>query len=412
MKRCVLDNGINLLYQYRPGKITSLCIGFNAGALEEGTQFDLGTAHALEHVISKGTKIRNEKQINDEFDSIFGFENAMTNYPYTIYYGTCFSADFKRAVELYSDVLLNPVFPKMGFKEEMDIILQELRDWEDDVYQHCEDTLFKNSFNGRRIRELIIGNRSSVGAITLEEIKKFYDTFYSPENCAMCFCSSLDFDNIVTVINKYFGKWRKEFIKGGRDKTPLYEKNNTGVFVEKMPGIIGAKIQYVFDIHNLNYREFKALSLFNTAFGQGTSSMLFSKIRTEEGIAYDVGSSIKDERGIKLFSIKMSTLPENVDRALDIIDDMINELKNSRGYFSSDKIKKLSSSLKLKKEIKREKSIEFCKEVIEWELMYNRFNDHCNSYEAEQLDEIQEDNIIETIKKVIKDPSIQILKAP
>ncbi|MHC6179260.1 M16 family metallopeptidase [Clostridium sp. JNZ X4-2] len=411
MKECMLDNGIKLLYQYRPGKITSLCIGFNAGALEEGTQFNMGTAHALEHVISKGTKIRNEKQINDEFDSIFGFENAMTNYPYTIYYGTCFSADCKRAVELYSDVLLNPVFPKMGFKEEMDIILQELRDWEDDIYQHCEDTLFKNSFNGRRIRELIIGNKSSIGAITLEEIKRFYNTFYFPENCTVCFCSSLDFDSIAALVKKYFGKWEKNSIKGVEDKTPLYEENNAAVFVEEMTGIIGAKIQYIFDIHNLNYREFKALSLFNTAFGQGTGSMLFSKIRTEEGIAYDVGSSIRDERGIKLFSIKMSTLPENVDRALYIIDDMINKLKNSTGYFSSDKIKKLSSSLKLKKEIKREKSIEFCKEVVEWELMYNRFNDHCNSYETEQLDEIQEDDIIETIKKVIKDPSVQILKS-
>ncbi|PRR85217.1 M16 family metallopeptidase [Clostridium luticellarii] len=412
MRKYVLDNGMKLLYEYRPGRITSMCIGFNAGALEEGAEFDFGTAHALEHVICKGTRHRDENEINAEFDSIFGFENAMTNYPYTIYYGTCFSSDLKRAVELYSDVILNPVFPGAGFREEMNIILQEHRDWEDDAYQHCEDTLFRNSFKNRRIKELIIGNESSLEAITLEKIKKFYNTFYFPQNCTLCFCSSLDFDCIVSIIDEYFGNWIKDPVKNYTVKVPSYEKNKPGIFVEKMPGITGARIQYIFDIHALNLRQFKAFTLFNSFFGQGTSSMMFDRIRTEKGIAYDLGSSIQDERGVKLFSIKMSTSSQNIDKALHITDNIIDELKNSTGYFTGEKIKSIGTGLELKKEIRRERSVEYCKETVEWELMHGRFNDHCNAYEVEQLDEIEEEDIIEVINKVMKEPSIQILRAP
>ena len=206
-----------LLYEYRPGKLSSICIGFNVGALEEGEYFSKGTAHALEHVISKGTENRDENDINMQLDSIFGFENAMTNYPYTIYYGTCFSEDLYRGIELYSDIILNSSFKERGFKEEMNIIFQELKEWKDDSYQHCEDLLFKNSFKLRRIRETIIGNDQSIKNITLDEIKIFYHKFYVPENCVICVCSSLEFNYVCDLVGRYFGHWKRSYKKTLKD---------------------------------------------------------------------------------------------------------------------------------------------------------------------------------------------------
>lgn len=151
MNKYILSNGIRFIYDYRPGNITSFCIGFEAGALmEEG--FKLGTAHAVEHVIFKGTKNRSEYEINKLFDEIFGFNNAMTNYPYCIYYGTTLSSDFERGIELYSDIILNPKFSNEGFEEEINIICEELKKWNDDIEQYCEDRLFYNSFKKEELK--------------------------------------------------------------------------------------------------------------------------------------------------------------------------------------------------------------------------------------------------------------------
>ena len=49
-------------------------------------------------------------------DRIFGFSNAMTNYPYVIYYGSVNSVDFLNGFELYSDILLNPAFQGKDLK--------------------------------------------------------------------------------------------------------------------------------------------------------------------------------------------------------------------------------------------------------------------------------------------------------
>lgn len=409
MEKVTLRNGVKLLYEYRPGQISSVCIGFNAGALEEGESFCKGTAHALEHVISKGTKKRNENDINNQFDRFFGFENAMTNYPYTIYYGTCLSQDLHEGIELYSDVILNATFPKKGFEEEMNIIFQELKEWKDNAYQYCEDLLFENSFRLRRIRETIIGNECSIKNITLDEIKRFYCKFYIPENCVICICSSLQFDYIHNLIENYFGYWKtdyeKDTIKFHEDLNILYEKNKKGIFVEKVSGIKGVKIQYIFDISHLNFREREVLKVFNAIFGQGAGSVLFNQIRTCDGLAYEVGSNIKEERGVKLFSIKIGTSLENIDKVIYIVNSVIDKFRYCNMSFGDEEISYKIKNVKLKDEIKKEKSVEFCKINVIEELM----NDNILVQKG-QMFEIKSEHINDIVDKFMYNPSIQILR--
>ena len=209
MKSYILDNGIRLFYQQREGAITSFCIGFKAGALEE-EDYHLGTAHVVEHMVFKGTTKRTEKEINSDIDRLFGFSNAMTNYPYVIYYGSVNSVDFDDAFELYTDILLNPTFSREGFQEEMKVIKEELRDWKEDLSQSCEDNLLANAFKKRRIKELIIGSEESLENISLEEVKSFYYEHYFPENCVITIVTSLEADYVYNEINNLFGTWRRE----------------------------------------------------------------------------------------------------------------------------------------------------------------------------------------------------------
>ncbi|WP_446897267.1 M16 family metallopeptidase [Clostridium sp. LBM24168] len=406
MEYCILKNGMKLIYEHRKGEITSLCIGFNAGALDETDRFNFGTAHALEHMISKGTKHRSENDINNTFDSIFGFENAMTNYPYTIYYGSCLNQDVEKAIELYSDILLNPLFPENGFAGEMDIISEELREWRGDPYQSCEDVLFMNSFKKRRIRETIIGSEYSVKNIGLKDIIDFYNCFYAPDNCVISFSSSLDFKHILHLVEYYFQEFEnKTSLPINRGN--LYEKNLPGIYKSSTNNTCGAKIQYIFDISDLNFREFKALMLFNCAFGEGTSSFLFDGIRTKDAAAYEIGSHIKGETGIKLLSISMGTSVEKIDKSIYSINSIIDRIKNDENHFGSSIMKDLSRRIKIKRELKVERSVQLCKELTTYELMYGSFKKFYE--EAENLDTISKKEIYLVIDKVMNNPSIQIL---
>ena len=167
MKEFILDNGMKLIYENRPSMLTSVSIGLEAGASVE--DWLLGLAHATEHMIFKGTETRSEKTINEELSKIFGFSNAMTNFPYVIYYGTLLGEDLYKGLDIFSDILLNPSFPIEGFKEEMDSIKEELNEWDEELQQFCEDKLLIHSFNKNRLKYPIIGRIEDLNRITLED---------------------------------------------------------------------------------------------------------------------------------------------------------------------------------------------------------------------------------------------------
>ena len=82
----LLDNGLKLIYKKGNSELSSIAISLDAGATRDGKV--LGVAHVTEHMVYKGTEIRSEQQINEELSKVFGFQNAMTNYPYVVFYGT------------------------------------------------------------------------------------------------------------------------------------------------------------------------------------------------------------------------------------------------------------------------------------------------------------------------------------
>ena len=407
MKDIKLNNGTKLIYKKIEGHITSFCIGFDGGAIRENG-FPYGTAHVVEHMVFKETKNRKEQEINLLCDEIFGFQNAMTNYPYVIYYGTTLSEEFHRGIEVFLDIVLNATFPKKGFREEMDIIKQELKDWKDDKDQYCEDELFYNAFEKRRIKELIIGNENSLNSVTLEDVKSFYNKFYKLNNMTISVVSSLGFGEMEEVVERYLIKKEEKTNIEKIHKEYLYELNNSGTFVKMKQGIEASKIQYAYPIHMLDDMEIKALNIFNFYFGEGTSGILYNTIRTENSLAYDISSFIKNEKGIKLFCIQLSVHKDNVNKAIRIINKALEEIKNNKSYFTDEKIKKAIKGIRLKQELRCERSIQLAKDLTINQIMWSSYKSLYE--EVENLENIKSEEINKVINKVLNFPSIQIVK--
>lgn len=410
MERIILKNGMKLLYKKAENNLTSFTIGFNAGANQEGTE-NLGVAHVVEHMLFKGTTSRNEYEINKLCDETFGFCNAMTNYPYVVYYGTTLDEDFEKGFEIYSDILLNPSFPMIGFKEEIEVICEELKEWKDDLYQFCEDSMLYNGFDKRRIKNLIIGTEESIRSITMKQIEDFYHRYYTADNCVVSVISSMSLKQVSDIVEKYLIGFNvrlaseNEFLENKPKE--LYEENKPGTYFQHRNDIQGAKIQYCFPIHALSSREISALKLFNLVFGEGTSSILYDEIRTKRGLVYDISSKIKNETGIKLFTITLGTSHENVNKAIEIINNEIEKVKELKNYFHKQCILKLCKSYKLRRMLAMEKSIQVSVSLCTYEIMQG---DGFEIFtEFKQMESILEEEVMKVVNKVLESPTIQVL---
>lgn len=366
----ILKNGIKLIYRPGINNLTSISIGLEAGAFSEGEQY--GVAHAVEHMVYKGTKSKTEDDINKKLSSIFGFQNAMTNYPYVIYYGTLLDEDFEQGVELFSDILINPALDEAGFYEEMEIIKQELNEWDADLEQFAEDKLFYNTFNNR-LKHPIIGTYDALNKITLGDIKEFYKKNYIPSNACIVVVSKLSFNIIKNIIEKYFLKW-----DNNKKYEALNENNellNNQINYVRRDGINVSRVQMIFSLSQINEEELDNFKVFNEYFGEGVNSLLFNELRTKMAIVYDVLTEISYEKGIRLYKINFTTASkENAKKALKRVIELIKDINQNKYIFDEDMIKSLAKIKKLKELLYQEKSINIAKKLSTEAVMNIKFS--------------------------------------
>lgn len=399
-----LKNKIKLIYKKTTSNLTSISISIDAGACKENEL--LGVAHATEHMVYKGTKDRTEEKINKDLSKIFGFQNAMTNFPYVIYYGTLLNEDFESGIEIFSDIILNPIFPSEGFEEEKKVIIEELKEWDEELDQFCEDKLFINSFNKRRIKYPIIGRSKDLEKIKLEDIKKFYKENYSPYKTSIAVVSSLEFETVKNVIERYFETWENSSYEENDEKI-TYDKDNFGVYTDKREGINTCKVQIIFPIDKLNYDEIKALRIFNEYFGEGVNSLLFDTLRTKNGLVYDILTKISFEKYIKLYKITYSTSKENLDKSLELISNCIERIDEFEKVTSDEDIRDFIKSMKLRRWFREEQNIILAKELSTYDTMFGDYKLY--SEEFSNLGNIDKRYILNVAKKVLKDKSIEII---
>ena len=121
-----LANGFRIVTEKMPGlRSASIGIWVTAGGRNERIEQN-GIAHFLEHMAFKGTKTRSSLQIAEEIEDVGGYINAYTSREVTAYYARVLGGDVPLALDVISDILLNPVFDEDEIEVERGVILQEI----------------------------------------------------------------------------------------------------------------------------------------------------------------------------------------------------------------------------------------------------------------------------------------------
>ena len=404
MKEYILDNGLKLIYKKSNSQLTSICIALDAGAARDGER--LGVAHVTEHMVYKGTRTRTEKQINGELSNVFGFQNAMTNYPYVVFYGTLLSEDLHKGLDLFSDILLAPVFTEEGFKEEMEVIKQELKEWDEELEQYTEDKLYYNCMENRRLKYPIIGTTESLNNMRIEDVIHFFNNYYCANNTTVTIISDLEFEAVRDMIEENFENWRNEKLPNNKEEN----KNETiksGIFIDKKEDIKSAKVQIIFPINELNKLEIKALRVFNQYFGEGVNSILFDTLRTKHSLVYDVLTRVANEEYIKVYKITYSTAHENVDKSIEIIQELIKSVDEYRNILKKNDVESLIKSFRLKRLFADEQSVRLAMQIATYDTMFGDGLLYID--ESEDLSKIPVSFIIDTAIKVFRKMTIQVI---
>lgn len=220
-----LKNGMQLIVQPDRRAPTAVhMVWVRVGSMDEvdGTS---GVAHALEHMMFKGTKTLPPGEFSRRVAALGGRENAFTSRDYTGYYQQIPSNRLEDVMKLESDRFANNHWPDEEFKKEIEVVKEERRlRTEDQPRAVLAEQLFAATFNASPYRRPIVGWMSDLDAMTPEDVRAFHRQWYTPTNAAVVVAGDVDVAQVRALAEKYYGSLPVHALPARKPRTEPEQK--------------------------------------------------------------------------------------------------------------------------------------------------------------------------------------------
>jgi zinc protease len=203
----MLENGMKIIVKEDHRAPTAAhMVWYRIGSMDElnGTT---GVAHALEHMMFKGTTSLKPGEFSSRVAALGGRENAFTSKDYTGYYQQIEKSRLEAVMALEADRMANLVFDKDEFSKEIKVVMEERRlRTEDQASARVYEALNAAAFVAHPYHHPIVGWMDDLEHMTVEDAKAWHDRFYAPNNATMVVTGDVDAQQVRTLAEKYFGK--------------------------------------------------------------------------------------------------------------------------------------------------------------------------------------------------------------
>ena len=224
-KQKTLANGLDVIAEVNPNSYAA-SVGFfvRTGARDESDEIS-GVSHFLEHMVFKGTPRRSAADVNRQLDEMGGVSNAFTTEEATVFYISVLPELQTRAVDLLADIL-RPSLREDDFNTEKNVILEEIKMYEDQPPFGIDEKCRGLFFDGHPLSRSVLGTRESVGRMTAAQMRAYFESRYSPGNIVVAASGSVDFERFVAEVESRCGPWRPQPVtrqtfrptgRGGKD---------------------------------------------------------------------------------------------------------------------------------------------------------------------------------------------------
>ena len=406
VKKHYLDNGLEILTIKKDTQIASINLGVKVGSIYESLE-EKGISHFIEHMLFKGTNKRNNEELNDELEALGGEYNAYTDYNSTVYTISCLSEELENACILLGDMITSSNFPEEEIERERGVILAEMRTSKDDI----EDLSFKRvnevAFNSSPLRYDVTGLEEVVKGFKRDDIKRFYNKYYTPKNSLITMVSSMEHEEAKELISREFSNWQGE----EEVEHPVISEDNIPLKkVSYKNDMEQSTIVYLYTFYHLDKNDELALRILNHRLGESSNSLLFREVREKKGLAYDIYTHLDMTKNVKTLYIYTAVSDEDVEEAIRAIDETLNNIVNGKveiGHKDLAIMKKVHKTAVIST---LEDSAELCNYILHQELEGEDIYEFVKDMEG--LNNLNRDKIYKVSKLVLKDPTIHILTSP
>jgi zinc protease len=201
-----LPNGLKVLVKEdRRAPTVVHLIAYRAGSVDE-VNGRTGVAHALEHMMFKGTRTVPSGEFSRRVAAMGGRENAFTTRDYTGYFQQIPSARLSEVMALEADRMTNLVLSAEAFATEREVVIEERRlRTEDRARSRVFEQLMALALTASPYRQPVIGWMSDLQSMTVADLEDWYRTWYAPGNATLVVVGDVSAPEVFALAERHYG---------------------------------------------------------------------------------------------------------------------------------------------------------------------------------------------------------------
>ena len=309
-----LPGGPRLAHAHLPeSECAALSFYIPVGSRDETGNIPAGLAHFSEHMAFKGTKTRSAKELTLAIESGGGQANAGTSEDHTVYEAQGEAELMPVLIEVLADMVWNSTFPKHEIDLERDVIGEEITMIRESPSDHITDLLASALWPDHPLGQSISGSLESIEGITRSGLRNFAKEHHFREDIVIATAGPMRSDEILGAL--------LPLLPNNFHKPPLrlgYTPSPTREIIDTRPT---DQLQLALAWHTpgRHAEERHALRLLSLILGESSSSRLFTELREERGLCYQIGSETSLFHETGALQIIAGLDPDSRDESLKTI---------------------------------------------------------------------------------------------
>jgi len=318
----VLPNGLKVIVvENHEQPIVYISFVVKSGATYDGEL--PGLASVTAELLTKGTKTRSATQIAEEIDFVGGSLNANASWDATNVSVLVLKKYLGVGIDILQDVVLNPTFPDEELERVRTQRLASIKQSKADAGYLARVRFAKELFANHPYANEIGGNEESIQKIKRDDIVKFYQKHFIPNNSFIIFAGDITPAEAVPLVERYFSKWAKGE-NPHRKFQAVSDVSQTKVVIVDKPGAVQSAIRVGHLGIDRKNKDYVKIYTLNTLLGGYFNSRINMNLRETHGYTYGASSSFDSRIYPGPFIVSADVRNEVTDSS---VAEIIKELK-------------------------------------------------------------------------------------
>jgi predicted Zn-dependent peptidase len=300
----------------------SVGVWISSGSRRE-TPEQNGISHFIEHMLFKGTANRSAEAIARSVDSIGGNLDAFTAKEMVCFNTKVLDEHLPVAMDVLSDLVLNPVFRTEDIEKEKGVILEEIKMDADSPDYLVHEIFSSNFWKDHSLGKPILGTRETVKRFNQVVVQDYYRSVYTPANLLITAAGNLTHERLVNLARERF----ESLAIAVPEPPQTAPATHARVSLRSKKDLEQVHVCLGVPSYPIPHKDRFACYVLNTMLGGGMSSRLFQNIRERQGLAYAVFSELNPYSDTGCLSVYAGTSLESARQVVELVLKEFKDLK-------------------------------------------------------------------------------------